>query len=219
MTTEAVIGEEQNEQTGSYSFTELGPKAKRKALDDARDWYVDTGWWDCTYEDAVECAKCLGIEVEQRDIEFSGFWSQGDGASFSGHYIPRADAVQAIKAHAPLDEVLLKLAQRLGVVQTAVKLQAGAMLSCSVSQSSRYSHSGTMRVSDVVFTPDLPDIPYDADDDFIDQSDEIQDVLRAFADWIYKQLEAEYDYLTSDEYIAENLAHGDYLFDGDGDII
>ncbi|MDM0116876.1 hypothetical protein QTI66_32640 [Variovorax sp. J22R133] len=39
-------------------------------------------WWEHLYEDfKVDCAD-IGIGVN--DIRFSGFWSQGDGASFTG---------------------------------------------------------------------------------------------------------------------------------------
>jgi predicted DNA-binding protein len=36
--------------------------------------------------------------------------------------------------------------------------------------------------------------------------------MRDFADWIYKGLEAEYDYRLSDENIDERIGDGEYQF-------
>ena len=54
-------------------------------------------------------------------------------------------------------------------------------------------------------------------DDRIATEVQIATLMRDFANWIYKNLEAEYDYLTSDEFIDERLA--DDLFDEDGCMI
>ena len=53
-------------------------------IDEHRDWNVDGGsdWWQPTFEDFVDVAKAFGIAIDFDDIQFSGFWSQGDGASF-----------------------------------------------------------------------------------------------------------------------------------------
>jgi len=47
-----------------------------------REYALDYDWWDGVYEMFMEdCAK-LGVQVDK--ITFSGFYSQGDGAVFSG---------------------------------------------------------------------------------------------------------------------------------------
>jgi hypothetical protein len=53
---------------------------------------------------------------------------------------------------------------------------------------------------------------YDAD-----LENDLQALLCRFADWIYEQLEAENDYLHSDEYVDERLA--DDEFDEDGVLV
>jgi hypothetical protein len=45
--------------------------------------------------------------------------------------------------------------------------------------------------------------------------DKILDLMRDFADWIYKGLEAEYDYRLSDENIDERIGDGVYKFDAE----
>ena len=65
-----------------YRFEELEGKAKEKA----QQWLVDvaTGhdWYESVYDLAKEDGAKRGFEIE--DIRFSGFWSQGDGASWTG---------------------------------------------------------------------------------------------------------------------------------------
>src|SRR5690348_11309059 len=76
-------------QTTVFQFDELSDAAKEKA----RDWYrtvsADDDFWQEGALDAIaEAGNLLGIEFDRkhskRAIWFSGFWSQGDGASYDG---------------------------------------------------------------------------------------------------------------------------------------
>ena len=44
----------------------------------------------------------------------------------------------------------------------------------------------------------------------------VTDALRDLANWLYRQLEQEYDYLTSDEAVDETLVVGGYTFTEEG---
>ena len=89
----------------TYSFKELSKEAKKKVLERLSQINVDYDQWhDGIIEDAKECGKILGIDIDK--IYFSGFSSQGDGACFEGNYSYRKNAVNDIKAYAPKDEVL-----------------------------------------------------------------------------------------------------------------
>jgi hypothetical protein len=44
----------------------------------------------------------------------------------------------------------------------------------------------------------------------------VTDALRDLANWLYRQLEQEYDYLTSDEAVDETLIANDYTFTEEG---
>ena len=44
----------------------------------------------------------------------------------------------------------------------------------------------------------------------------VTDALRDLANWLYRQLEQEYDYLTSDEAVDETLIVGGYTFTEEG---
>jgi len=84
--------------------------------------------------------------------------------------------------------------------------------SATIKADGRYSHSGTMSVT-LSGWDDDPEDNYPALEAL---ETEVTDLMRDFADWIYKQLETEYDYLCSDEYVNEHLEDGDDLFDEDG---
>ena len=44
----------------------------------------------------------------------------------------------------------------------------------------------------------------------------VTDALRDLANWLYRQLEQEYDYLTSDEAVDETLIANGYTFTDEG---
>jgi hypothetical protein len=201
-------------------YDELSDAAKEKA----RDWYRrasegDNYFSEAVIEDAEQVAEIIGIEFDYRHWEnshgfkgkepkvyWSGFWSQGDGASWEGSYRYKKGAVKAILEYAPQDPDLHHIALALREVQTRYFYQ----LSASVTTSGHYSHSGTMDVS----------VSYNGDDyREVAEADEneIRDLLRDFADWIYSHLESEYNYQNSDEAIEETIRANEYEFTEEGE--
>ena len=202
-----------------FKFDELSEKAKEAARDWARDLACQDEWWDSVYEDAVTCGNLLGIEITWRNgrwlLYFSGFSSQGDGACFNGTYMmPHEDAIEGITQHAPQDATLRSFAERLTALQVNCRLTRDAKLSASITTSGYYHHSGTMSCTVSCSGSDNPFIDPDPTPD---EETELLAIFRGFADWIYKQLEAEYDYLTSNKALDEQLA--DHKFDEDGSVI
>lgn len=204
------------------SFSDLSEKAQQRAIDDARYSEMDGSydWWDSVFEDAVRMAALLGIEIDQHEriegrcgpkIYFSGFCSQGDGACFRGTYRPKPDAFAAVEAECN-DETLIDLAKRLTALNVENALHHEVKLCyVTVSTYGGYSHSNTMSAT----------YEYDADVVEADSAfeDDLLACLREFADWIYEQLEAAFNYLTSDEVVRERLIADEYVFDEDGAMI
>lgn len=201
-----------------YTFEELDDRAKEKARLIASSWpFQDSSDWEGVYEDAAETAYLLGIDLRQRRVTlmdnshrydpaiyFSGFSSQGDGACFESEYRYKKGALKAITTERPEDKELARIAKALQEVQRRNFYQ----LRAKTAQVGFYSHSGCMAV-DV----------YRNDDKDVSESDEedVRDLLRDFADWIYSQLTAEYEYQCSNEVIDERLSDG-YEFSKDGSI-
>lgn len=187
-----------------FTYDELSEKAKKKARDWWREGGMDYEWWDCIYDDAKFIGSLVGIEID--DIYFSGFSSQGDGASFTGTYRYVKGGSKALKAEAPTDKELHRIADQLQAVQR----QNFYRLYASVSHRGRYLHSGYMSI-DVKDTENCYRDLSGADED-------ITQLLRDFADWIYSQLNDEYDYLTSDEAVEESILANEYEFSEEGEI-
>lgn len=194
-------------ETKAYQLHELSSEAQEKAIDNFRyhEGYPYHGWWDFTYEDVKTIAALFGLEIDE--IYFSGFYSQGDGACFEGDYSYKAGGLKAVKEYAPLDTELHEIVQGLQDIQRRYFYG----LTANTKHRGYYYHSGCMAVS----------VYQNAGMDYanIDVEREITDLLRQFADWIYSQLEAEYDYRMSDEAVRATIEDNGYEFDEEGNRI
>lgn len=213
---------EVDEQT-KFTFDQLSDTAKARARRNHTDGdYPWHEWWDLTFDGFIEIAEILGFTVDTKGIHFSGFCSQGDGASFSGYYACPGACSAAINEHAPEDEVLRGLAEELDALQVGAQLAYNTTWSCQITKSGRYSHSGGMSITGAEI-----DFPQDSDDIEVTFQQLAQDgaekvmlaVAQGLADWLYRRLNDEYDYLCSDEYVDEHLKDSGDLFDEDGDTI
>lgn len=180
----------------TYSFAELSYEAKEKA----REWYLegalDYEWWDGVYDHAKEAGEALGITVD--DIEFSGFYSRGDGACFTGSYTYRKGWRAALRAISQ-NPVLEDIGRRLQAAQRLVFYKGTANV---VNTGHRYCHENSVRI--------------DCDPDTDTFTDAVTNALRDFMRWIYKSLEQEYEYLMSDECVDASIRANDYTFTADG---
>lgn len=184
-----------------YTFEDLktNEELKKKVLKNLYDINTEFDWYDFVYEDATAIASILGIEI--KNIFFSGFSSQGDGACFEGSYCYTKNSVKNLVAYAPGDEELLRIATELQQLQK----KHFYTLSATVKHSGHYSHSGCTNIE-----------VYKMGDYF--DSDNLEELLRDFMNWIYKQLELNYEYLTSEESILSTIEANNYNFDINGNI-
>lgn len=198
-----------------YTFDELDESAKEKA----REWWRNLENQDFdpdfAYDDFVAVAKILGIEFRTQAVKlygggtrnkpciyWTGFYSQGDGACFDADYSYAKGAAKAIRVYAPKDEMLHRIADDLQAVQKRHFYK----LTASTKHSGHYYHSGCMTV----------DVEH-SDDSYRDiDADDIIQAMRDFADWMYRQLEAEYEYTMSDENVDRSIRCNEYEFEEDG---
>ena len=188
--------------TKVYPFAELTDDAKQTALEQLADINVDHEWW-YDFEDKKEVAKLMGIDID--NIYFSGFSSQGDGACFEGNYAYNKNSVKLVMDYAPLDTELHRIVKALQAVQKT----AFYGITASVNQSGHYSHKYCTDIS-----VDMPESI--GQEKFTEIEDTVVELLRDYMDWIYKQLQTEYEYLTSEEAIIETIEANDYEFTADG---
>jgi hypothetical protein len=207
------------EETKVYTFDELSDDAK----DTARNWYRrssdgDTYWSESVLEQGAEVCRILGIELATRPVKlmngdtrrepviyFSGFSSQGDGACFEGTYRYAPGAARKLRAEYPQDEPLHRIAVELQQIQRAWFYR----LEASISHRGNYYHSMSVSI-DVDDASGLRTV-----DDRT--AEDISDALRDVMNWIYRRLEAEYEYQNSDEVIDENMRANEYEFTESGE--
>jgi hypothetical protein len=198
-----------------YTFEELADAAK----ENARDWWREYSEFeaDHVFDDAVRIGALIGIEIPvRRDssapaIYFNGFGSQGDGACFKGDYAYAKGGLRAlateIGGESKGDKELLRIATALQDIQR--KHFYG--LTANITHSDRYTHSASMSV-EVEPQPS----GRDAFDAFQDVEREVTQLMRDFADWIYRQLESEYWWLMEDEQVDYALTANEYTFTATG---
>ena len=179
-----------------------------KLIEKYRDSNVEhVKWWDCTYDDFKTRMADEHIEVD--DMRFSGFWSQGDGASFTG-YIKDNKGFMQVHDLTESYPWITKLTEMGG--DFTLKIERTGY---------HYVHENTVGV-DLIYTTmfshlleyhqrdDLRSAIADRWDQHLDEeyaslAGVVTDIIRGYCRELYKQLEEEYNYLTSDEAVWEAI--------------
>ena len=190
-----------------YQFNELPESVQSKVIDNLRDINTDYDWWEFVYSDATEIGTILGIDIS--NIYFSGFASQGDGAQFEGSYEYSKGSAKRIREYAPQDTELHAIADKLQALQRKNFYK----LSARVKSSGRYSHEYDTNIR--VYRETEYSLVGDVD---ADTDETLCDLLRDYMRWIYRHLESEYYWLSSDEMIIETIEANEYEFTSDGAI-
>ena len=179
-----------------------------KTLDKYRNINVEhIDWWDSTRDMFKEDMKEQGIYVIQ--MYFSGFWSQGDGACFDG----QLDDVPLFieKNFKPDDYPMIRKL-----------LGSGGTVTFNVSHNGHYYHENSTSFSiDADRLEHCIKIPTDFHEQIVEQWDmeldtEIVDfekqsveIFKNHMRTLYRTLQKEYDYLTSDEAVKETIIAND----------
>ena len=224
-----------------YKWEELSQSAHQKA----REWYIecmDYDWWDSVYEMSIEDGYEKGFCIDK--IYFSGFYSQGDGASWIG----QVDVGAWLKAHAP---------DCIGVSALIALINEGYIEKhVSVGKShSNYCHENTMDVAELhsvderlIDSNDLDEIELELETiegqgifdgmslanirDIINTDDtnpyrlsnlsqldhDIEKSCKDYATKIYNSLREEYEYLCSEEMMLDHFDANDYHFTNEGEL-
>lgn len=185
---------------------------RERLIEKYRDINVDHDWWVCVEADFEEDMKAKGIDVTR--IYFTGFCSQGDGACFVG-------SLQDPKTYLDLHH-----ADQFPMIRKL--LDHGGSVYAGCSHSGRYYHENCTNFSFSIDTlGDVVDCPTEFHEQIVEAwdaklNDEVQEFETALTDqWrvymreLYGNLEAEYDYLTSDEAVWETIEANELDKDGD----
>lgn len=183
----------------------MNDERKAQLIKKYRDINVEhLDWWDCVYDNFREDMGVKGIEVQ--DMRFSGFWSQGDGASFTGYI---KDNALFLKAH--------ELTETYPWVTKLLEMNGDFTLKIERT-SHHYVHENTVSV-DLSFTDMFTHVmPRDdlrsaiaeqwdrlLDAEYETLADTATTIIRGHCHDLYQRLDEEYDYLTSDEAVWEAI--------------
>ena len=180
------------------------PEVYKKVIEN--QWYinVDHDWYDFIEEDFINQLEKIGFyDVELR---FSGFYSQGDGASFSGNWYKNRVDLSKVNIEDIHSDNIKNLYSSL-VDFTNLYIDG----SLCITTSGHYCHENTMSIDgEAYITEDREFIEFDFDP--------ILSECKCIACEIYRSLEDEYEHLTSETGILETLQCNDYYFDLSGKI-
>jgi len=192
----------------TYEFDELTPKAQETVMDRVRndEHYPCDFWSEPVIEDFIEDRTAEGWEIETEDVQFSGFWSQGDGASFDGE----VTCETWIKFH----KLEAKFPTIMKVLHNTHPLTAKIY---SNHFANHYCHSRT-RYLEIEEDGQLDEHIYGWDDEAKEQAimekwneevmrlEEILEENREeLSQQLYSKLEKQYNYYMTDEAIKEDL--------------
>ena len=173
------------------NFDELNKEQQQKVIDSFRE-DVHHDFEDFmandTYYNFKELLSIIGfVNVT---INYSGFCSQGDGASFTGTYFhddSPENILRAIKS-SHLDYILegTDIMEYLGKIENCEGVE-------EVYRVGRYYHENSIYC----------------------ENESVQLLAREISRTIYEELESQYEYLHTDEYIEERMKNNHYEFDSE----
>jgi len=214
-------------ETKVYTFDELSEEAKEKA----RDWYrnrdEDSFFSEYVIEQWKEKLHKMGFDGVE--IHYTGFWSQGDGACFTGTMDN-----QGLLSFLGYHKLLAKFPKIVRSLKKKHPTVHDIYTNIKVTHTGRYYHeymTNTEDHSELQGNGDIMESRYKDEwtelFTFLDcrtygGDQGVQDAYRN-GTWIvdtnkaiYKDLQAEYEYHNSDEVVAENIMANDYTFTSDG---
>ena len=190
-----------------YSFDELGEEAREKACQQVGESMTDNDFWWCdTFNLFVERCEEYGMTIDVEDIQFSGFGSQGDGASFRRDDIDVEKLLQAlgIKMSDEIKEKVLDYIYEVNISRTSY----------------RAYHEQTVHVQILIDEDALAEEEEGIIQYIHDIADTIECKLENLKDdlcqQLYNDLRQEYEYFYGEEYVDELAYDNNMLFLANG---
>lgn len=200
-----------------FTFDELSDDAKQAAINDERNNssidYEFSGELDYWQNGAL---SGTGFIIDE--ISFSGFYSQGDGASFIGYYDSAQIDLEKLKG---FSLKAYELMARNDSVFGASGLTSDNVITADIKRTSRnYSHENTVSIENIEING-IEWGDFDSDDDKHNKAFEaienyLTELKNSLCYLIYSSLQSEYEHQNSDEYISEILVINEYYFTANG---
>ena len=190
-----------------YEFDELDDEAQERAIQDNFDINVFDDWYEFRFDEWEDQLEDMGFE--EVEISFTGFWSQGDGASFTAKSIDVEKYIRNQRLGQEYRPLLAILKQDWSIDGQVVRdkyLQYVHEYTTSVElETDFHDNENPQREGKVIAQMN-------------DLGEYIQDHVVQLNLAIYYDLSKDYDYLTSRESIADAFKSNNYRFLEDGEI-
>lgn len=188
-----------------YEFDELPEGVRAKVLERERDINVDYDWAKWSLEAWEEKLESMGFEDPK--IAYSGFWSQGDGASFTCKRVNVETFAKSQRSKGRFKSLIKAIKSN--------KVEANVDVTRS---DHHYCHEYTVSVE--------TEILYWRDEEYKNYAEIereegelrklVLETVRKLSKQIYRELESEYDGLTSDEAVIDTIKANEYTFTASG---
>ena len=167
------------------------------------DINVDHDWWDSVYHEFKLDMQTKGITVD--DMNFTGFYSQGDGASFTG----RIDMIQFLKEH-NLEQEYMGATFFAGQGELWVDITRGSSLYC-------HEHSVEATLIEDTFNSYDDETRFEVycrmeevlNSEWQKLEEEVNEICRSYMQDLYRKLRDEYEALITKEAIWETIVAND----------
>lgn len=198
-------------ETTVYKYDELSDEAKQAA----RDWYLEDypyyGWWDGVYETTNTLARVVGIACDKRKNEpaFSFELDRGSYFSFSGMYsYDKGWKQEAVREFGDVFKTDRK-------DDIACLIREYATFCNEVQRPNFYGVQARISVSH--YGGGREGVNVDVGGDVSDALQaSVETFIGSFCETALSLLQAEYDYLLSEENVEENIRANEYEFTEDG---
>lgn len=202
----------------AYELDELDETARERAREQYKALGVYDRWYDDVFEHFTRVCAGLGVEIATRrtqtiggdeayelQVFYQNLGGQNEGARFEGHYSDAPDAVETIRTHEPEERALHEIAEALDDVQRRNARQLRASVRCPGIQDDE--HAMVIAVEHADQYAEMTD----------DAEATVESAMRKLTRWLRKQLNEEYEDITSDEALDEGIRSLEWLFDERGE--
>lgn len=217
-----------------YSFEELSEDAKKVAINNNRKFQVDHDWWDCTYDDFVKLCNIIkvplvytygkNVKTKIYNISFSGFYHQGSYSAFECA-ISTSDVFSIIenfesqnwkKEFPKLEITMPSLTKNWKQIKKAEN-QLDFIIDSKCAGRGCFSVSSEWTLHNERMGNDGNWLPHPNVELVCDEICEwVEQLLKELNSILYKWLQEEYEYRTSDECVSESLIANECEFLEDG---
>tara|TARA_B100000674_G_C37760488_1_gene877680 strand:+ start:424 stop:1029 length:606 start_codon:yes stop_codon:yes gene_type:complete len=174
-----------------FTFDEL-PKESQQSLIERFRQDFEPDYSNVYDEFIIDMSEQYGADIKEDDIQWTGFWSQGDGACFICDF--DQEVIEPILRDALSED------DRKHLDQLSVELSQAS--SIRTGPSNFYSHENTV-TGDIWFVcPDDTNLNADI---IQTMESRLTEIIRDACRDLYQRLEAEYDRATSDNALIEEI--------------